>query len=160
MEKGFEVSTVGNANRIRKTRREKELSGTEIASKLGISAQYYYSIERGERNLSADMAAELAGIFNVSVDYLLGRTKNDSANDDHHIEEVPEWATAKDIADFKRMLEDDQPVMFDGVPIEGEKRQRVMDILSGLFWEAKELNKKTYGRKKNNTNNTSDDNKE
>ncbi|MNP74749.1 hypothetical protein D3C76_1716750 [compost metagenome] len=73
---------------------------------------------------------------------------------------MPEWATAKDIADFKRMLEDDQPVMFDGVPIEGEKRQRVMDILSGLFWEAKELNKKTYGRKKNNTNNTSDDNKE
>ncbi|MMZ67460.1 hypothetical protein D1872_300480 [compost metagenome] len=55
------------------------------------------------------------------------------------------------------MLEDDQPVMFDGVPIEGEKRQRVLDILSGLFWEAKELNKKTYGRKKRNTNSTSDD---
>ncbi|WP_426332934.1 hypothetical protein ACN9MH_17275 [Paenibacillus silvae] len=35
------------------------------------------------------------------------------------------------------MLENEQPVLFDGIPIEGEKRQRVIDILSGLFWEEK-----------------------
>lgn len=64
-----------------------------------------------------------------------------------HETQAPYWATPKDIRDFKRMLEDDAPVMFDGVPIEGEARQRVMDILTGLFWEAKEMNKKTYGKK-------------
>lgn len=67
---------------------------------------------------------------------------------DTTIVEIPDWATAKDKRDFKKMLEDDAPVMFDGVPIEGEARQRVMDILTGLFWEAKQMNKKTYGRKK------------
>lgn len=70
---------------------------------------------------------------------------------------TPEWASSKDIRDFKKMLQEDVPVMFDGVPIEGEARQRVMDVLTGLFWEAKEMNKKTYGRKKKNT---SDDNQE
>ena len=61
---------------------------------------------------------------------------------------IPSWASRKDIRDFKKMLESDMPVMFDGVPIEGEARQRVIDILTGLFWEAKQMNKKTYGRKK------------
>jgi|GEM_PF-857175 len=65
-----------SSQRIRKIRRERDLSGTEIARKLGISAQYYYSIERGQRNLSADLAVSLAEIFNVSVDYLLGRDDN------------------------------------------------------------------------------------
>lgn len=59
----------------------------------------------------------------------------------------PDWATPKDLADIKKILEEDQPVLFDGVPITEEKRQRAMDILTGLLWEAKELNKKTYGRK-------------
>ncbi|MGF7049115.1 transcriptional regulator with XRE-family HTH domain [Paenibacillus sp. DS2015] len=72
------------------------------------------------------------------------------ARDDHNEpSQIPEWATSKDARDFKHMLEEDTPVMFDGVPIEGEAKQRVMDVLTGLFWEAKELNKKTYGRKKN-----------
>ncbi|MEJ9165274.1 transcriptional regulator, partial [Paenibacillus graminis] len=57
-------------------------------------------------------------------------------------------ATAKDLADIKKILEEDQPVLFDGVPITDENRQRAMDILTGLLWEAKGLNKKTYGRKK------------
>ncbi|MGG4096168.1 helix-turn-helix domain-containing protein [Paenibacillus lautus] len=144
-----------NSNRIRKIRREKEMSGTDIAAKLGISAQYYYSIERGTRNLSADVAADLADIFDVSVDYLLGLSDARDLKPVGPTENIPDWATSKDVADFKKMLENDQPVLFDGVPIEGENRQRVMDILSGLFWEAKELNKKTYGRK-NKKNDKSD----
>lgn len=67
---------------------------------------------------------------------------------------IPSWATSRDIRDFKKMLEDDAPVMFDGVPIEGEARQRVMDILTGLFWEAKQMNKEKYGRKKKSSTET------
>lgn len=74
--------------------------------------------------------------------------------------ETPKWATTKDVRDLKKMLEEDLPVMFDGVPIEGEARQRVMDVLTGLFWEAKEMNKKTYGRKNGKNKTTSDDNTE
>lgn len=62
----------GPSNRIRKIRREKDLSGTEVAERLGISAQYYYNIERGKRSLSAEMASKLAKIFGVTTDYLLG----------------------------------------------------------------------------------------
>lgn len=131
-------------NRIRELRKQQNKSGVKVAEFLEITPQFLYNIEKGDRTLTSDVAARLAEYFGVTVDYLLGIETIDRKNEHR---DVPEWATKKDIADFKKLLEDDQPVMFDGVPIEGEKRQRVMDILSGLFWEAKELNKETYGRK-------------
>lgn len=72
--------------------------------------------------------------------------ENDEQKEEKHT--IPTWATKRDVRDFKKMLEEDAPVMFDGVPIEGEARQRVMDVLTGLFWEAKQMNKEKYGRKK------------
>lgn len=51
----------------------KKLSGYFIAQQLGITPQYFYDIEKGERNLSAENASKLADIFGVTVDYLLGK---------------------------------------------------------------------------------------
>ncbi len=62
------------SDRIRKIRRHLDLTGSEVAEKLGISTQYYYNIERGRRNLSAELAIQLADIFNVTLDYLLGKS--------------------------------------------------------------------------------------
>lgn len=59
-------------SRIRGLRKLKGLSGITVAQRLGISAQYYYDIEKGRRNLSSEIAAKLAKIFGVTVDYLLG----------------------------------------------------------------------------------------
>ncbi|MNW49935.1 helix-turn-helix protein [compost metagenome] len=39
---------------------------------MGISAQHYYDIEKGENGLSAENALKLADIFDVSLNYLLG----------------------------------------------------------------------------------------
>jgi len=62
--------------------------------------------------------------------------------------QTPEWATSKDKRDIKRILEDDLPVMFDGVPVDDEDKQRITDLITGFLWEAKEKNKVTYGKKK------------
>jgi transcriptional regulator with XRE-family HTH domain len=123
-------------NRIREIRKSQHKSVVEVAQYLRISPQFFYNLETGKRTLTSDVASKLAGYFNVSVDYLLGR-QNDDKNNNMRNESFPEWATKEDIADFRKMLEDEQPVLFDGIPIEGEKRQRVIDILSGLFWEEK-----------------------
>lgn len=62
------------SDRIRMIRRYLDLTGAEVAAKLGISTQYYYNIERGRRNLSAELAIKLADLFDVSLDYLLGES--------------------------------------------------------------------------------------
>ncbi|MBU8908179.1 helix-turn-helix domain-containing protein [Desertibacillus haloalkaliphilus] len=64
--------TVTKYNRIRESRKSNRLKATLIAEKLGVSLQYYYDLEKGKRNLSADIAVKLSNIFGVSTDYLLG----------------------------------------------------------------------------------------
>lgn len=89
------------------------------------------------------MASRIASIFEVSVDYLLGRTDESEGTP-----YIPEWATSRDIRDFKKILEEDEPVMFDGMPISPEDKEKIKRVMEAMFWDAKEKNKKTYGRNK------------
>lgn len=57
-----------------RTKEGKKLSGIAVAKMLGITPQYYYDIEKGERNLSSELASKLADIFHTTTDYLLGKT--------------------------------------------------------------------------------------
>lgn len=122
-------------------RKQKKLTQVELAERANLSRSYLADVEGDRYNPSVDTLKAIADALQVSTHLLLGEEPS-----------IPQWATSKDKRDFKKMLESDMPVMFDGVPIEGEARQRVMDILTGLFWEAKEMNKKTYGRKKKKEN--------
>lgn len=130
-------------NRIREIRKMQKKTGVQVAEFLGITPQFLYNIEKGDRTLNAEVASKLAEYFNVTVDYLLGRTE-----DSKHDHQYPEWATPKDIRDFKTILEEDQPVMFDGVPISDDDKEKIKRVMEAMFWDAKEKNKKTYGRKK------------
>ncbi|EHB65230.1 helix-turn-helix domain protein [Paenibacillus lactis 154] len=134
-------------NRIRELRKEQGLSGPKLAEMLSITPTYLYELEKEKKRLSADMASKIAGIFTVSVDYLLGVVdKNKEATLQI---EPPDWATSKDKRDFKKMLEEDEPIMFDGVPMTDDDKERLKRVMEAMFWDAKERNKKTFGRKKN-----------
>ncbi|WP_340018311.1 helix-turn-helix transcriptional regulator [Paenibacillus sp. FSL H3-0457] len=135
------------AETVSKLMESEGLSKYKLAKESGVPYTTLIKILDGTtKNPQIESLQSIAKYFNVDVDDLIDSGSSHEAKVEKP--ELPTWATKKDIADFKQMLEEDQPVMFDGVPIEGEKRQRVMDILSGLFWEAKELNKQTYGTKK------------
>ncbi|WP_142957550.1 helix-turn-helix domain-containing protein [Enterococcus faecalis] len=47
----------------------------QVTLDLGYSENYFYSLKSGKQP-SAEKLKELADYFNVSVDYLLGRTEN------------------------------------------------------------------------------------
>lgn len=55
-------------------RTEKGISQTELANQLDCNKQYISKIENGERSLSLSLLERYANFFNVSTDYLLGRT--------------------------------------------------------------------------------------
>ncbi|MEK3950923.1 helix-turn-helix transcriptional regulator [Paenibacillus sp. FSL H7-0703] len=132
------------AERIELVMKERNVSRYKLAKETGIPYTTITQILNG-RTKNPQIAAlqKIADYFNTPLDHF---TKSDDEPDSTR--NAPDWATSRDITDIKRIIEEDQPILFDGVPIEGEKRQRVMDMLTGLLWEAKELNKKTYGRKK------------
>lgn len=60
--------------RLRELRQEKKLSQADVAEFLQISRQAYNFYETGKREPDNETLQKLASFFNVSTDYLLGRT--------------------------------------------------------------------------------------
>ena len=60
--------------RIRDLREDRDLKQKEIADYLMCDQSLYSKYERQERPLPLEYADKLADFYNVSVDYLLGRT--------------------------------------------------------------------------------------
>ncbi|MCI9677738.1 MAG: helix-turn-helix transcriptional regulator [Oscillospiraceae bacterium] len=62
--------------RIKELRKEKGVTQVEMAEFLGCQPRHYQKIERGEINIPSVMLERLADYFEVSTDYLLGRSDN------------------------------------------------------------------------------------
>ncbi len=60
---------------LKKLRLDFGFTQSEIANKLGISQQAYANYESGKRQPDQNTLIKIADIFDVSTDYLLGRTK-------------------------------------------------------------------------------------
>ena len=58
---------------IKEIRLQKGLSQSDAASAMGISSVVYSRYETGARQPSIDMLIHMADVFDVSIDYLLGR---------------------------------------------------------------------------------------
>ena len=65
---------VFNGKSLRKFRAEYKLSQADVAKALGMAQQAYYKYESDKVVPSADVIMRLADAYNVSTDYLLGRS--------------------------------------------------------------------------------------
>lgn len=61
-------------NNIKQLREEKSLSMKEVSTHLGIPYTTYVNYEKGVREPSSEMLIKIAKYFDVSIDYLIGRT--------------------------------------------------------------------------------------
>ena len=62
--------------RLRDLREDNDKTLKEIAEILKTSYQYYQKYEKGKKDLPLERAIILADYYNVSLDYLAGRTNN------------------------------------------------------------------------------------
>lgn len=62
--------------RIRDLREDHDLTQKEVGEYIFMAQTTYSRYERGTVPFSADMLCSLADLYQVSVDYLLGRTDN------------------------------------------------------------------------------------
>lgn len=60
--------------RLRDLREDADKTQSDIAEVLGTTAQYYGRYEKGETELPLSRAIQLADYYNVSLDYLAGRS--------------------------------------------------------------------------------------
>ena len=60
--------------RVRELRKEKKETQVQVAAAIGVAEQYYQKLEYGTNLPGIENAWKLADHFNVTIDYLVGRT--------------------------------------------------------------------------------------
>ena len=102
--------------KVRELARKKGLSLNQVEEKLGYSKNTLYSLKR--QKVSSERLQEIADYFNVSTDYLLGRTDN------------PKIATDGDASaplDLRDIAA--QSMLFDGKPLTEEDIDFITAVL-------------------------------
>lgn len=67
-------------NRIRELRIERGETQIKVSTVLGIEQSYYSKIELGKHEVRTKDLIRIAEYFNVSLDYLVGRTNKREVN--------------------------------------------------------------------------------
>jgi len=57
-------------NKLKKIRKEKNLTIKKISEKIGITESYYWKLENGKRKMYYDLAIKISGVFNKKPDDL------------------------------------------------------------------------------------------
>lgn len=65
---------------LAKLRTAKKITQADLAKKLGIARTTYAGYENGSRKPDPDTLQKLADVFDVTVDYLLGRSDNPTSS--------------------------------------------------------------------------------
>lgn len=102
--------------RLKKLRKEAELSQKSLALKLDTSQQNIGYWENGQRNPKRDKLTKMAEFFDVSIDYLLGTTDDPRTQVDIDIDEAIEKSVA-----------------YDGKPITDNDREIIRNFLKEHF---------------------------
>lgn len=102
--------------RLKKLRKERKLTQKDIATFLNISQPAYQQFESGKKKMNLETMEKLADFFNVSTDYLLGKT------------DFPDLDLEVDIDNAI-----DNSVAYDGTPITDNDREIIKDFLKEYF---------------------------
>ena len=105
--------------RIKDLADKHRISLNDLEDKLGISRNSLYGIKKA--NPKSDRLQQIADYFNVSTDYLLGRTDNPNISSD--------LVTTADgrVVDLSNLRE--RVVLFDGKPLSDEDVDKIAQII-------------------------------
>lgn len=103
-------------DRLKAVRLNNKLTQKEVANYFQTSPQSYAQWEKGLRKPSAENLQKLADFFNVSTDYLLGKTDFSEPDSDIDLDTAI-----------------DNSVAFDGTPITDDDREIIKNYLKDYF---------------------------
>ncbi|HEY8361978.1 MAG TPA: helix-turn-helix transcriptional regulator [Tissierellaceae bacterium] len=131
---------------LRQLRTEKNLSQKVVADAIGVDRTTYTKYETGKSQPDFTTIQKLAEFYSVSVDYLLGRT---NIRNPYIPEEYTQKhkVTKRDLMQYEDFIKQ-AGIFFMNDEVAEEDKEKLFRDISELFWKAKEMNKKKYGRKK------------
>lgn len=107
-------------DKIKELADKQGISLNTLEERLGYSTNYLYSLKKG--NPKSDRLQEIADYFNVSTDYLLGRTDNPAIATDG------QTSPPDDIDNIIA-----NAMMFDGKPLTDDDKRAIRGIIAGYM---------------------------
>lgn len=132
------------AKRLRMLREEKRMTQKDISNIVGTTDNAIGNYERGTRMPDAEMLNRLSNIFDVSIDYLLGKTdiRNQYNNQDHSKKESP--PKPKPLEDY---IKEAETLMLFGDVVDENDKEAILTAIRVAYETAIKKNKE---QKKNN----------
>ncbi|MGE7114825.1 helix-turn-helix domain-containing protein [Lysinibacillus sp. NPDC047702] len=118
-----------------------EYTQSFVANKIGVARTTYTAYENGTKMPPIDTLSNIAELFDVSVDFLLGKTdKADSymielktKNIDNDINEYLEF--------LQNILKNDVKLTFDGEPMSDEAKESLLESMELFIKQTQRINK-------------------
>jgi transcriptional regulator with XRE-family HTH domain len=138
--------------RLKKLRIDKKLTQEQLGEKINVTKVSISGYENGNRSPDTETLQRLANYFNVSTDYLLGRTDNPNPPGElPALTEKDEKDIAKDLEKIINNLSTDGYAHFDGRSIEEldeEDKELLIASLENSMRLAKRIAKDKFTPKK------------
>lgn len=113
--------------KIKELAKSRGISLAKLEESLGYSTNYFYTLKTKTPN--SDRLQEIADYFNVSTDYLLGRTDNPAIAGDS--EEYKWQGKTLNVEEMASNV-----MMFGGRELTDEKKKIIQSIIEGYLKEA------------------------
>ncbi|MEV2907481.1 helix-turn-helix transcriptional regulator [Paenibacillus larvae] len=125
------------SEKIKAAMEQKGITRYRLSKETGITYTTLTNILNNKtKNPQVKIIQAIADYFGKPLDYFSVNSDLKSKSN------IPSWATSKDKRDFRKMLEEEPAIMFDGVPIDDEDKEKIMHVVEALFWDAKKKNKR------------------
>lgn len=135
-------------DRIRNLRDSEDIQQVDFAKKIGVSNVVLSRYESGERRPDYDTLLRIADFFDVTTDYLLGKTdKPKEASKTDGISVKGEKDVAKRLEEFKKDLTSSDGMNFSGEPMSDEAKESLIDAMEHIFRQTQLINKKFIPKK-------------
>lgn len=130
------------SERLTSLREEKGWTKTLVANKLGLkNLGTYANWEYGTREPDAEMIKIISDLYDVTTDYLMGKSDNKYLNSSGY--------TPKEEKDMKKRFEtlkedvkNQQGLLFDGEPMSEDAVEELLDIIEFAEKQATKLNRR------------------
>ncbi len=143
------VINMSIGKRIGDLRRKQHFTQDELATRIGISRAALSHYEKDRRDPDYQTLQKIADYFDVSTDYLLGRSNQrnlDRSTKGYQapLNEKDERDIAKRLDEIKNDIEHTEGLAFDGEPLSDEAKESFLEAMEYVVRQAKRINKKIH----------------
>lgn len=120
-------------------REKNKITQKDLARTLGVSRGTIGMYEIGKRDPDTETLIKISKYFNVTTDYLLGKS-----GENIPIEYTSKYKVTKnDLTQRDKVIESAEKFMMDDKTADSDK-EKLCELVNKLYWKSKEINKEKY----------------